>query len=364
MILESTQGMLDTIYTLLPWLFVVLPLLSYSWNDFTSDASDVADEYVNILDDEYGTIWDTVTDGGGGGGGSETTIDTKPIDPEAVATQQQITQDQMEMGWNAWEFYLSNYRPYEESVIQANQELLQPTLELKLKQMESQGRLLGPREEAEAEYLKQTVADLKRGVPVKEALQKQQLREIEMSGPVREKFYKEVGEGVSGDEWAGEAEADVRQSFGKARGITERNLSRRGVGAGSGAMAGIEKDLALEEAKGVAGSRTRARRAADTESLRRLGLGMDAAGRASGLPGTTNLQAGGSDSVPFGNYGMPSAGQNTMTEASRLFNSAASSNAPGMGRYQTGQSTTYNPGVLDYINTGVNIVGTAASFVP
>ena len=70
------------------------------------------------------------------------------------------------------------------------------------------------------------------------------------------------------------AGATAMQQFGNARGGMERNLARQGIQAGSGRAMGMERDFALEQAKGTAGARTMAARQTQEDSLRQMAMAL------------------------------------------------------------------------------------------
>lgn len=88
---------------------------------------------------------------------------------------------------------------------------------------------------------------------------------------------------------AGKALGDVRQSFGNAKQIALRDLSRRGVNPNDGGYAGAATQLALGEAAASAGAATKARQ--DAITLGRA-LKMDAASLGRNLPANQATQAG------------------------------------------------------------------------
>lgn len=296
-------------------------------------------------------------------------------DPEAAARLADIADRQMTMAEEAWGIYQTDFLPYEQAMIEANMDMIDPNRELmqaqigaeteltparqaatqaalddmvkdieegrpvktemlkqQLAQLEAEGRLLSDREALAKEGLKEALADIEAGRPLKKEMLKQNLaqlqaegrllpareeeaaaglkqrtaeteaagrllperekaarlgleqvaKEIGLSGPAAEKFYKEATEGVSAEEYRGEASADVEQTYGQALKEARRDLSRAGVAPGSEKYQEMMSDMIYQKAKAGAGARTRATREAGKESFRRLGAAMSVRGRPTG----------------------------------------------------------------------------------
>lgn len=173
--------------------------------------------------------------------------------------------------------------------IVAGRPLKAEMLKQNLNQLQAEGRLLPAREEAAAAGLKQRTAETEaagRLLPAREKAARlgleQVAKEIGLSGPAAEKFYKEATEGVSAEEYRGEASADVEQTYGQALKEARRDLSRAGVAPGSKKYQEMMSDMIYQKAKAGAGARTRATREAGKESFRRLGAAMSVRGRPTG----------------------------------------------------------------------------------
>jgi len=174
------------------------------------------------------------------GGGS--TINS--IDPEYNARMATIAEAQQGMAEEYFKFWQDEYKPYESAMLQANQGLIPQETALREQQLKSEIGLMPMRTEAMQAQLG--------GAP----------------GAI-EQFYQSADVDI-GDKM-NQAQADVTQQFGNAKGQFERSLGRMGVTAGSGRSLGLQKDFALEQAKGVAGARTSARRLGEDDRYKRLG---------------------------------------------------------------------------------------------
>lgn len=175
------------------------------------------------------------------GGGS--TINSQ--DPAYNARMAAIAEAQQAMAEEYFDFWKSEYKPYESAMIKANQGLIPAETQLRQAQLQGQLQLTPLQVQAQEAQLA--------GAP----------------GAISQ-FYQSAGS-VDEKDWMGQAGADVAQQFDIARGSLNRNLARMGVMSGSGRMIGMQKDLALAEAKALAGAKSQARRAADEEKFKRLG---------------------------------------------------------------------------------------------
>lgn len=102
---------------------------------------------------------------------------------------------------------------------------------------------------------------------------------------------------VTPDRYVSEAAADVQNSFENARGQAERNLSRQGVSASSGAYGALQRQMAASLATALATAKTKARQTGLSEQLSaltsRAGLFKDAltTGAALRQQGAQNVEA-------------------------------------------------------------------------
>ncbi|WP_031485687.1 hypothetical protein [Maridesulfovibrio frigidus] len=173
--------------------------------------------------------------GGSGGGGSDS-IDEKYNDRMAT-----IYEAQQGMAEDYFDFWKSDYQPMEKEQIAANRKLIPHQTALAEEQITSSRELL----------------------PLQTEASKKQLN-------VRQDFMDEAQKGVDVNSRVSQAEADVKQGYGLAGMQAQRNYSRTGQNVNSGHFAGMQKDLALSQAKSVAGARTKARRTAKDENFNRL----------------------------------------------------------------------------------------------
>lgn len=152
-----------------------------------------------------------------GGGGPETTINS--IDEAYNSRMAGISEKELGMAQEYFKFWQQSYQPYEQAQIDANMTMIPQRTALQSRMMQQAGNV--------------NVGD-----------------RMDASG------------------------ATAMQQFGNARGGMERNLARQGIQAGSGRAMGMERDFALEQAKGVGGARTQASRQAGDDSLRRMAMAL------------------------------------------------------------------------------------------
>ena len=240
---------------------------------------------------------------------SETTRQD-PYDPAAPGRIGDIANRQMDMAEEAWDLYQTDFLPYEKEIMAANRELLPA---------QQKATRLG---------LEETSRDIEMNRPVKEALIKQQLADIGLSGPAAEKFYKEAVEGVDPETRMGEATADVQQGFGQAWGEIKREMSRAGIHPGSAKYKEMMADMIYNKAKNIAGARTTARRGAQDESFGRLTTAMGVRGKPEGIgaPNTTQYA-----------YGATPGATDPSGKAAGFMGGAATSTGIGLG---TGMTAT------------------------
>lgn len=360
-------------------------------------------------------------------------------DPEAAKRLADIAERQMGMAEEAWSIYQTDFLPYEQAMIQANIDMIDPQQELmtaqigaeaeltparqeatqaalddmvkdieegrpvktemlrqQLAQLEAEGRLLSDREELARTGLQEALADIEAGRPLKTEMLKQNLaqlqaegrllpareeaaaaglkqrtaeteaagrllperekaarlgleqvaKEIGLSGPAAEKFYKEATEGVSAEEYRGEASADVEQTYGQALKEARRDLSRAGVAPGSKKYQEMMADMIYQKAKAGAGARTSATREAGKESFRRLGAAMAVRGRPTGGMGVRAQGVEGAlpttrGVTPTGGY--PATGVMAGGRTGPMPVSMATA-APGVTPYRAGGLAQPSPG--------------------
>ncbi len=158
--------------------------------------------------------------------------------------QMDISERQQEWAETEWARFSEIFAPYEEEMVEMNRRLLPGMEEVGMATIEAQKEELG------------------------------------LAKPLREKFYKEVTEGVDIDERMGLATTDVHQAFKGAEGALRRSSARMGRSVSSADL----RKMALEEAKATGFGRSVARREGERENFERLRVGMSQAGRATGLP--------------------------------------------------------------------------------
>lgn len=129
--------------------------------------------------------------------------------------------------------------------------------------------------------------------------------------PAQDRLVAAAEKPVDPNQEAGLAVAGVQQAADVQKGIAERNLARYGISPTSGAWLNMEKQGTLDTAAASAAAGTNARRYAQAETLRRLGLvanmGNDMLSMSMGLQrGGVNYYSNqaGQDGNVAGGYGM------------------------------------------------------------
>jgi len=103
-------------------------------------------------------------------------------DPEAARRLAAVAEAQMAMSQEAWEVYKTDFLPYEQEMIQANIDLIDPNRELMTAQIEAEAALTPARQAATKAALDEMVSDIEAGRPVKAEMLKQQLAQLEAEG--------------------------------------------------------------------------------------------------------------------------------------------------------------------------------------
>jgi len=152
-----------------------------------------------------------------GGGGSSTEINS--YDPDYNARMANISETELSMAKDYFKFWKQSYQPYEQAMLDANMAM----------------------------------------IPQRTALQQSMMG---IAGNI------DVGDRMDA------AGATAMQQYGNARGGMERNLARQGIQAGSGRAMSMERDFALEQAKGTAAARTYAGRQAEEDKLRQMAIAL------------------------------------------------------------------------------------------
>lgn len=120
------------------------------------------------------------------------------------------------------------------------------------------------------------------------------IEQYEQFRPLEEKFYTEAMEGKDIGEAMGEAQADVAAGYQGAAGARRRSATRMGLNPNSGAFQAASKDMALNQAKDIAGARNMARRQTEDINFNRLSTGLTARqrlGQPQMQPSSYGLQA-------------------------------------------------------------------------
>ncbi len=213
-------------------------------------------------------------------------------DEEYNARIATIAEQQQEMSKTYFDFWKSDYKPMEQSQIRANMQLIPRETEYNLASIAAQKQLLpGQTELSQAEidaalrlYPKQTefaeaqIASALRLLPQQTELEETQIADtmtgIREKAPVRSKFYNESLEGIDLESRANKAAADASHAFMNSNNIMRRNTARMGVNPNSGRFASLANNNSINQAKTVAGAKTKARTQAENENYSRLATAM------------------------------------------------------------------------------------------
>jgi len=160
----------------------------------------------------------TVVECKGGGGGSTTSVDEEYN--RRMAT---IAEAQQGMAEEYFQYWKTDFKPFEQEQIAAQRELL----------------------------------------PGQTALAK---RYQGLTG----QYFDEATKGISAEEEMGKAKTGVQQAYSGMEGEMRRGLGRMGINPASGRYASMQSQMLRDKAKGLAGAGTMGRRYAEEESFRRL----------------------------------------------------------------------------------------------
>jgi hypothetical protein len=159
------------------------------------------------------------------GGGSTTTVD-KEYNKRMAA----IAEAQQSMATEYFDYWKSDYKPYEQAVLASQTELL----------------------------------------PLQTELAKQEMGLAKQQMGLMPKYLEKIEKGVSAEEEMGAAKADVTQAYSGVEGEMRRAMGRMGVTPSSGRFASIQSQTARDKARDLAGAGTSARRYADEKQYERL----------------------------------------------------------------------------------------------
>lgn len=303
-----------------------------------------------------------------GGGSSSSTESSTSTDPLLTATSVYTSLLGSQMSQDLW----SMTKPYYESQLEFSDQTMTPYYKALYN---SAGSLLPGQTELSSAQIDESMADIERNKPVKDALTNEQLKELEESSPVREAFYEQALKGVDPDyeQVMGKATADVEQQYGGSEAAIARQLAKTGLSADSGAYATALSGLNYSKAGDKAFARTNAYMAekdnVETENWNRLVQGVSAAGRASGLAGVSDSSQTNSSSKNLTSssstnpYSSSDASSGSGTAISGV-NTAASNFTNLAKANSTTESTTTTDdggsGIASLVGTGVGVGLSAA----
>jgi hypothetical protein len=201
--------------------------------------------------------------------GGETTV-TNEVDEEYNARMADIAESQQAMADTYYEFWESDYKPYEAEQVAANRSLIPEQTEFAQAQIGAGMELL-PQETA----LRGAEIDSRMTLlPGQTALAGKQIEAetalLPAKTDVQGAYYTAALEGPNKTTRQNEAQAGVEHGFKGAAGTLTRNLGRYGIDPTSGAAINAHGTMAIEKAKGIAGARNQAGNQVDDEKFRRL----------------------------------------------------------------------------------------------
>jgi len=199
----------------------------------------------------------------GGGSTSTTTVDYAYN--RRLAT---IAEQQQGMAKEYFDFWKSDYKPYEKAQIRANTELMPGEVALSREQTAFGRQKIGSQREL---LPGETALSKKQTALGRQKVASQQYL-LPFQTDIAGTYYGKVLEGVNPEEETGRARADVQQAFKLTEGERRREFSRMGVDPSSPAFAAQRAKDMREKAKAMAGAGTKARRyARDTQFARLRG---------------------------------------------------------------------------------------------
>ena len=232
--------------------------------------------------------------GGGDDGGSSTTVNNsgENVDPEAQRRMAAVAERQAALSEQQWGYYLQQFQPLDTAMAQANLDLVGPQSELQKAVVQENLNLIPARSQATQKYY-----NILNGTDLKQ---------------------KAVDE----------ASADVNQAFGSAKDDYRKTASRLGIDPNSGRFTESLKDLERDQALGLAGARTSARKQAEEQEFSRYASSQ-------GLPYNQGQES-------FGGYQLTSPAD----RAVQLLAGASQSNNSGLFKtnWSSGSTTTTQGG--------------------
>jgi len=183
----------------------------------------------------------------GGGGGSTTSVDKA-----YNARMAKIAEAQQGIAEEYFDFWKSDYKPYEAAQVKANLGLIPAQTGLRTEEISAARELL----------------------PSQTAFQKEQIgagRELlGLKMPVARKYFDAAQKGVSVSDEMGRARADIAQAYKGTAGTFRREMGRMGVDPSSGRFASLRGKQSRAKAAALVGAGTGARRYAEEKTFQRL----------------------------------------------------------------------------------------------
>jgi len=198
-----------------------------------------------------------------GGGGSTTSTSIYYEYNDRLAS---IYEAQQAMADKYFQFWESDYKPFEQAQIEANQQLLPEQTGLQLDSIKSASTLLPYQTTNEIAGLNYTTGAAQ-----------DKLNQLKISEPVVQEYYTQALKGVDVGGEMNRAQADIQQQISNQKDQSIRDASRMGINVNSGSF---QKNLTntLDNAKATAGARNQAYRTTKTDNFNKLNSAMQMRG--------------------------------------------------------------------------------------
>ncbi len=233
---------------------------------------------------------------GGGGGGPDKEYNAGLLELMKVSSAQ---------GAEMFDFWRSDYKPYQSALMWANTQLISPQLGLaketlgkETAQQIYEHALLEPKYSLDlAKITAETGLTPQRAglesaqissamelLPQQTALAGAQIADkmdiMRERKPVRQAFYSAALNGMDPEAQANRAAADAAQAFAGSSAAMSRSAARMGVNPNSGRFAAMDTGRAVQRAQAIGGARTQGRIQGEREKFARMqsAMGMGMAG--------------------------------------------------------------------------------------
>ena len=261
-----------------------------------------------------------------------------------------------------WGRYAETYAPYEDKVIKANSQLVQPSVDLQQLSIQNQKKLLGPA----TDFTLANIESQTKLMPFRDEATKASLQltteqatrrkgELEASQGVSDKFYEEAGIGAEAltERRVGQAVAGVEGAYKGAEQNIADSFSQFGIDPSSGSFKSAIRKVAMDKARSKSGATMAAREGAERESFNRLSAGMNARAGTFAQPGVAGPIT---PSVPLQPTGVAAGpGMTDPVKGSTGAGSVSAYGVSGLSGINSG-STTTTKGGDNQVGTGLGVL--------